>query len=124
MNVDELKSYIADKYPIGPSTNCSCAVTGDKYVVIGSQYPGIPTVPGTIDECASGESAFDEETACYAALNSFQLYAEGRAGKVYYRHRPELEYDDRERRYKVYMRLVISNKPEIALACKRCTCGR
>jgi hypothetical protein len=124
VTVDELKSYIADKYPIGPSTNCSCAVTGDKYVRIGSQYPGIPTVPGTIDEGASGEGASDENIACFSALNSFQLYAEGRAGKVYYRNPPELEWDRRKTGCKVYTRLVISNKPEIALACERCTCGR
>lgn len=125
--VDELKRYIADKYPLGHSTNCAFAVTGDPYVRIGSQHPGVPAIPGTIDDRQSAESWYDEETACMAAYSSFLTYSEGRTGKLYYRAQPQLEWNDdkaRPARCKVYIRLVISDKPETSTACERCNCGR
>ena len=126
--VRELMERIEARYSVGHPTNCSRAVTGELYVVIGAQHPdeGLPSTPGTRDEGKRGELAFDEETAVMQAAACFDLYAEGRGGKIYYRHPPQLEWNaakDRHRRCVVYLRCLISDKPEIGSPCKRCNCG-
>lgn len=97
--------------------------TGDSYVVIGSQHPGLPTIPGTIDEGAVREHAFDEETAASMALASFQAYhawwsevqSDGEKPILYWRIKPELNGFKVNGKFKcsIYLRLALSDKPVI-----------
>lgn len=97
----------------------SRAQTGERYVVIGDQADAPPAIPGTIDEGASRVLAYDEETAVVQAVRCLAHYAEDRSGILYWRVRPRLESwygaDEpgrrRRRWFKVYMRLLISDKP-------------
>lgn len=62
-----------------------------------------------------------EEEARSAAIDAFIAYADGRAGCLYWRIYPEVlvERDGRRKvaeRWKVYMRLLISDKPVLPLA--------
>lgn len=107
--VAELTSWIEDQFPVGASTGTPRSVTGEPYVVIGAQYPGMPVIPGTVDEGQIRELAFDEETACYQARVCFSAYAQDRRGTLYWRVKPQLEFYGR--RCALYMRCLISDKP-------------
>lgn len=115
--VAELIALIEQRHPVGESTTIWLSVTGEPYVVIGSQHPGdgLPTIPGTIDEGRRGEYAADEETALWQARAAFEQYAEGRLGTLYWRSRPtetESWFDAHGSKYHgVYLRMLISDKP-------------
>ena len=101
---------------VGEPTSTWRSVTGEPYVVIGSQIDGIPSEPGTVDEGKGREWAFDEETAYFQALNCFENYANGKTGKLYWRVEPHFERVPRTKypqRCLFYMRCLISDKREI-----------
>ena len=108
--VAELIERIERDYTVGPSTEARLSVTGEPYVVIGEQIDSEPTIPGTVDERAPREVAFDEETACYLALSCFETYAEGRGRYLYWREPPELEWSNDGKRCTVYVRCLVSEK--------------
>lgn len=117
LSLEQLRKQIADRYPVGEPTDRSRSVTGEPYVVIGSQRHGNPDVPGTVNEGCSFEHAFDEEMACMQAAECFEKYAEDRNGVLYWREGPELEWIDKGTPYarcKVYMRCLISAKAPLA----------
>ena len=123
--VAELIERIESKYPVGHPTNCSRSVTGEPYVVIGSQSPDepLPSILGTVDEGRRRELAFDEETAVLQTLACFQAYCEDRGGTLYYRFRPELEWTDDKKYCQVYFRCLISDATPKNIPCDRCSCG-
>lgn len=135
IKVTDLVQTIEKQLSVGESTDHSLSVTGEPYVTIGSQHPdyGLPCIPGTVDEKACAELAFDEETAVMAAYANFLSYAEDRYRKlastitangseadfdktceivgkckIYWRMRPRLEWNEDKTRCQVYMRLLIS----------------
>lgn len=111
---ERLTKDIEAKFKVGASTNWHRSVTGEPYVVISSQHPdnGMPTIPGTVDEAKRRERATDAETAYWAAMSSFQSYAEGRTGVLYWRVKPQLEWNEgMPNSCSFYMRLLISDKP-------------
>lgn len=99
-------------YRVGASTATRVAVTGEPYVVIGhsDHEEGPPAIPGVVEEGDRGAAGFDAETAWYSALNAFELYAENRGGNLYWRVRPQLEWNDEHSRCRFYMRLLVSEK--------------
>ena len=103
---------IEDGFVVGLATTTWSAVTGEHYVVVGSQDPddGIPEFPGTVDEGCRHEIAFDEDAACRQALACFQAYAEGRGLNLYWRCEPVLDIGEGEYEgtCKVYMRVLVS----------------
>src|ERR1700677_907347 len=105
---DELIERIERGFTVGLSTTTWRSVTGKRYIVIGSQYPGLAAIPGTVDEGASRELALDEETACMQALACFETYADGRGRYLYWRVKPCLEWNNDHTRCMVYMRCVVS----------------
>lgn len=115
-----LKARIEAGRTIGAPTSTRLAVTGEPYVVVGSQDDGIPSQPGTVDEGLASEWGFDPETAFFMALNCFAAYARDKPGKIYWRVTPRLEehtvnHLTREKpvkRFRFYMRLLVSDKPE------------
>lgn len=110
--VPELVAEIGKRFLVGIPTNTYRSVTGEPYVVIGSQAGGAPEIPGTVGEGWPHEWAFDEETACMQAGACFESYAEDRKGTLYWRSAPRLEWDGKKDRCCVYMRGLISDKPE------------
>ncbi len=110
ITIPTLIEWIERQFPVGEPTTTYRSVTGEPYVVIGLSA-GTPTTPGVVDEGALREAAFDEETACMGAAAAFREYAEGRTGTLYWRFKPQLEWDPDRRRCLVYMRLLISDKP-------------
>ena len=133
MNIAELKARIEYGRTIGETTEHGVSVTGEYYVSIGSQHPDedMPQIPGTIDEGKRAELGFDEETACMQALACFQLYADDHRGVLYWRQEPILDcaqdtfkmVDGKIKtikfnapRYKVYIRLLLSDKPVLPKA--------
>jgi hypothetical protein len=106
-----LTEWIERQFPIGESTSGPLAVTGERYVVVGHMIES-PKYPGVIEEGAAPEAGFDEETACMSAASAFRDYAEGRTGTLYWRVKPELSWSSDHRRCMVYMRLLISDKPQ------------
>jgi len=88
--------------------NLGAAIEG----VWGDCVQGLPT-----PQCPTGdhyvvlETALfqSEEAALDAGMRLFSEYASGKKGTLYWRVRPELA--QRHRVYKVYMRLVITDKP-------------
>jgi hypothetical protein len=125
MTVVELVQHLGTKYPAGHPTNCSRAMTGEPYVVIGLQHPceGRPQLLGIIDEGKKSIPEFNESAAVIQALACFEQYAAGRSGKLYYRHTPELEWNDQKTHCRVYLRCLVSNKQEFGIQCERCNCG-
>lgn len=116
--VADLTVFIESRFPIGESTKSYRSVTGEPYVVIGHQADGIPAIPGVVDEGFPIEVAFDEETACMSARSAFEAYAENRIGNLYWRIKPQLEWDPSKKKRGqcciVYMRLLISDKPRLS----------
>lgn len=102
--VASLTKWIEDQFPVGPTTNGMLSVTGDPYVEIGMPVNG---VPGVIEEGHERELAFDEETACLAAATCFREYAAGKSGTLYWRVKPQLEWNDDRTRAIVYMRCLV-----------------
>ena len=102
--VAELTAYIEGRFPIGGGPGSTglyynLAPTGEEYVVIGNQHP---------------DEGIDEETACRAARAAFDAYAEGRVGTLYWRKKPQLEWqrdDPKTGRCVVYIRCLISDAP-------------
>jgi hypothetical protein len=112
--VEELRAYIASRFPIVAGFACAFANTGEPYVVLGHETVDMPIgLPGVVRDGYRCELAFDEETAVMSALIAFQAYAEGKRGTVYLRVPIKLESADIEgsARYVVYMRLLISDRP-------------
>lgn len=109
----ELRKACEEGRIVGPSTSSRLSVTGEPYVVIGHQVT-MPSQPGVVDEGQEMELAFDEETAYLSALGAFELYAENRPGKLYWRIAPELGWFKKARRCAFYMRCLISDKEEVA----------
>jgi hypothetical protein len=85
-----LTEWIERQFPIGESTSGPLAVTGERYVVVGHMIES-PKYPGVIEEGAAPEAGFDEETACMSAASA---------------------WSSDHRRCMVYMRLLISDKPQ------------
>lgn len=114
MNFSDIESRftveIEARFPVGEPTNWHLSVTGEPYVVIGPQAEVNPIIPGAIDEGMPREMPFDEETAYYSALLSFNQYAEDREGVLYWRVKPQLEWTEDRKRCTLYMRCLISNK--------------
>jgi hypothetical protein len=100
---------------VGRPTDRYLSVTGEPYVVIGSQISGVPSEPGTVDEGFGQELGFDEETAYFQAWACFETYAHDKTGKLYWRIPPRLERYPRKNSTKCmfYMRCLISDKPEM-----------
>jgi hypothetical protein len=116
MNVTELRECIEARFPVGQPTSAARAVTGESYVVVGRQWPKTPKVHGIVEEGESRELALDEETACYQALSAFEDYAEGKAGTLYWRHPPDLCWEneaEKSGRCFIVMRCLISDKPQL-----------
>ena len=112
--VEQLTEFIESRFPVGESTRSYLSVTGEPYVCIGNSV-AIPATRGVVDEGEAQELGFDEETACMAARSAFEMYAEDHHGTLYWRIRPQLEWEDgQHRRCVVYMRLLISDKPRIS----------
>jgi hypothetical protein len=109
----KLKAACEEGFEIGEGTSMRWAVTGEPYVTIGSQLGSLPAEPGTVDEGAPRELAFDQETAYVLALSCFKTYAEGRVGKLYWRWGPTFETFPEERRCRFYLRCLISDKPPL-----------
>lgn len=107
-----LKARCEQGRDVGEPTTMWLSVTGEHYVFIGSQFPSIPSEPGTVDEGAEREWAFDAETAYYMALNCFENYAHDKAGKLYWRWGPEFRQRD-DGRCMFYIRCLISDKPAL-----------
>lgn len=108
--VGTLTAHIEGRFQVGRPTDSSLAVTGEPYVVIGTEV-GTPSQRGTVGEGRLRELSFDEETACFAALSAFNDYAEDCNGLLYWRVRPRLEWNDQHNRCLIYMRCLISAKP-------------
>lgn len=112
--IKELTDAIEGRFPVGPSTTSRLSVTGEEYVTIGSQYDKeMMGAPGTVDECESQDIAFDEQTACMQAYICFGDYAEERNGILYWRIKPQLDWNNDNSRCVAYMRCLISGKPVI-----------
>ncbi len=116
--VAEFTAWIEQQYPVGESTRGPLSVTGEEYVVLGSQHPddGMPAIPGTKDEGARCEPAFDEETAVMQAWNCFEQYREGRSGTLYWRIKPDLMWSEDKNTCFLYVRLLISDRPVMGSA--------
>lgn len=115
ITVGALTDHIESRFSVGTPTDHSRSVTGEPYVVIGMQV-GKPLFDGIIEECEPREWSFDEETACFAALSCFNEYANKRKGRLFWRVRPHLEWNDKLDGCTVYMRLLISDRPIIEVA--------
>jgi hypothetical protein len=115
-SAERLQREIEAIYPVGPTTNGALAVTGEPYVVIGDQSDGRSEIPGTVDEGAERDCAFDEETAYFAARAAFNTYAHGRSGILYWRVAPILEWNEARTRCRITMRCLISDKPRLRAA--------
>lgn len=111
---ERLRAEIEMQFTVGAPTLARLSVTNEPYVVIGSQINSVPSEPGTVDEGAEREFAYDIETAYYHALACFASYADGKSGKLYWRTPPEFcEWDTPDgKRCHFYMRCLISDKPE------------
>lgn len=125
MTLESLIERIETRFPVGHGTNCSRAVTGEPYVVIGSQHPaeGPPAIPGTIDEGKWIRAENDEAAAVAQAIRCFDIYAANKSGKIYYRHPPTVEYNEDKTRCRVYLRCLVSDEQELNFPCERCNCG-
>ena len=105
-----------------PARFAAFAPTGERYVTIGHQVDGLPSEAGTVDEGKERETAFDAETAYWAALGAFRQYAEGKTGKLYWRSPPNLEWSPKGKSLRLgnrclfWIRLLISDKPVMAKA--------
>jgi hypothetical protein len=113
-----LKARCEQGREVGEPTSMYLSVTGEPYVVIGMQSNGVPATPGTVDEGAEREWAFDVETAYFQALACFETYAHDRPGKLYWRWEPTFERRADSKSLPMicwfYMRCLISDKPLIA----------
>lgn len=109
--VESLTQKIESMFPVGASTDHALSVTGEPYVTIGYQKDGTSKIRGAVDEGADREFGFDEETASMSAYASFLEYAADRAGTLYWRVKPRLEWNENNTRCQVYLRCLISSKP-------------
>ena len=109
--VAELIKYIERDRIVGPSSFEWFAANGEPYVVVGSQYPGKPKIPGTVDEGKCHVTAPDEETAVTQALACFQIYAEKRGKYLFWRFSEKCALEWNSRGCFVYLRCLVSKKP-------------
>ena len=116
MNIAELTAKIEAMFPLGPSTPTLHAVTGEPYVEIGFQVVGGVGELGTVIEGGMRATSSDEDRACNLALDCFEVYSSGRKGKLYWRTHPVLCWNENRTRCHVYMRCLVSDKPEMAAA--------
>lgn len=127
MTLDELIAYIESRFPAvefdePKNRPWNRAPTGDQYVSIGFEADGPlrpdphsksdPATAGTLRESAARIPASSEQSAIDLARAAFDQYAKGRNGTLYWRHKPPL-VERWSGQYKVYMRLVISDKPPL-----------
>lgn len=94
MIVLDLKAIVESGFDLGPATADELSPTGEPYVEIANPAP----TPS-------------EDAACVGMLSTFFSYAKGRSGKLYWRQEPVLEL--RDGNYRVLMRCLISDQPEI-----------
>jgi hypothetical protein len=103
--VAELAAYIGSRFPSVcglPKNRCQ---TGDLYVIIGA-----PADPRSRAPCYA-----DEAEAVTAARLAFDHYAKDKNGTLYWRRSMALQerpsqYDPQEPRWRVYLRLVITDE--------------
>lgn len=97
-----LRAYCESRWPIGPESHRRLSVTGEEHVAL-SPYPP--------------QSGFDSpESARLAAQAHFDRYAAGKFGTLYWRVVPEIALSAGRQIYVYYLRLLISNKPQIQKA--------
>lgn len=86
--------------------------TGEPFVSIGESAEP-PEYPGTVDQGIRRVMAHTAPEALAQFGRMFTAYAAGRAGRLYWRVRPSIERDNADRKYTVYARCLISDKPAI-----------
>lgn len=124
--VDELRAYIAGRFPIVDGIPTARCQTGEPYVVLWFGYGDVRFLdgPGVLPEGDRAVLAFDEETAVTCARAAFDAYADDKQGTLYLRKPITLEsanvpsWDGQRKRdwplrFRVYQRLVISDRPVV-----------
>ena len=102
MNLVDVMADIERRYQCSDGPPCAWCPTGEPYVTLaigGIKREGqpMPVVCNTEQEAIDGwKQSFDE-------------YAASRTGRLYWRHRPEIETKDDK--VVVYCRLIITDKP-------------
>lgn len=120
----ELQAYIASRFPVVEGLPTALCQTGEPYVVLWFGDGDVWSGPGVLPEGSRAVLAFDEETAVNCARAAFDSYADDKAGTLYLRKPITLEtanvpqWDGQRKRdwplrYRVYLRLVISDKPVV-----------
>jgi hypothetical protein len=134
MKLEAARSLVDSWFAIGPQGNHSKAPTGEYYIEIVSG--GFRLYEAEHQPC--GASCLSEETAVDLWLQAVRDYAADKSGTLYWRIPPEmgevmlLQVKDNGERftmardgfvikpyryYRVYSRLLISDKPQIMPAC-------
>jgi hypothetical protein len=103
MALTALIGYFEGRFPVGEEydpqrsnrtvRSGATASNGEPYVVV-ADHQWHPTREAVIE----------------AAMRTFDAYASGKKGKLYWRVRPEI--DQQKQGWRFYMRLLISDKPE------------
>ena len=105
----DLRAYCESRFPIGEPTRAAFSVTGEEYVVIGQEAnPDELSLPGIVREGKESLRNVGAKNALWAARMSFDAYANGKVGMLYWRAPPQLKQSGDY--WRVYMRCLISGK--------------
>lgn len=117
MTVAELTDWIESQFPVGDGTRTWKSVTGEEYAVVGHEreWNLEQAKTGVVREGYPWLLAEDEDEAVRYAANAWSRYSDGKTGTLYWRVKPSLERVDNGKvsGLRVYMRLLVSDKPII-----------
>lgn len=101
-SVEDLVAYIESRFPCVEGLSTHVCQTGDPYVVVSK---------GGMSDFVPHPSYGSEDEAIADAKRFFYAYAVDKSGTLYWRKSPRIERAGRKVR--VYLRLVITDKPVI-----------
>lgn len=93
-----LRAYFESRFPVGKKLARMHSVTGELYTELASSW---------------GEGYATAQQAREAAQVDFDKYAEGKSGTLYWHVTPEIAFNAKQRKFAYYLRLLISDKPQI-----------
>ncbi len=103
--INEWLLSVEDRFSLGTSTNYAKTLLGDEYLELVCSRDGKIFFNGVCQEFY-----YTAEECLEAMKRSFELYAEGKTGKLYWRITPEVCEISGDGPFRGYMRLFIAEK--------------